>query len=395
MQLSVTLNMTAVQQYPFLFSNEKKYRIWRHVAFWGLWTIFQGFLYAFVPLPAPTGYINKLPGTMVDSLMYLPAHVFFSYTLMYFVIPFFVVKNRYVFASIWVLLLMGATACISATITLYVLEPVKIYLLPARFLFFKPGSTDNQFYLAMLAGLRGGLTIGGSAAAIKLMKHWYVEGQRNLQLQKENVESQLQLLKAQVHPHFLFNTLNNIYSKTQNIAPAASEMIFGLSDILRYMLYECNKSLVPLAQELKMMQEYIGLEKIRYGNKLDLHMDFPEVTDGYFIAPLMILPFVENCFKHGTSNILEQPWINLTITLEEEKMTMKLLNSKSPRYLSINEPGIGIENVKKRLLLLYPFRHHLAIQEEDEVFIVILKLQLEKRNVQAITNKLTFASSGN
>ena len=103
----------------------------------------------------------------------------------------------------------------------------------------------------MLAGLRGGITVGGIAAAIKLMKYWYVKEQRNLQLQKENAESQLQLLKAQVHPHFLFNTLNNIYSFTQNTSPVAAKMVTGLSDLLRFMLYECNQRLVPLVERIK------------------------------------------------------------------------------------------------------------------------------------------------
>jgi len=382
-----------MQQYPFIFSSERKYRIRRHVAFWVIWCVFQGFLYAFIPIGASFGYVRRIPSTMFDSVMFLAPHIFFSYSLMYFVIPFFVVKNKYAIASVWVLILVGATACISASIATYVLEPVKTYLLPKKFLFpFKSGA-QNQFYLAMLAGLRGGLTIGGSAAAIKLMKHWYVEGQRSLQLQKENVESQLQLLKAQVHPHFLFNTLNNIYSKTQNIAPAASEMIFGLSDILRYVLYECNKPLVPLDQELKMMEEYINLEKVRYGNELEMHVDLPQQTENYFIAPLMILPFVENCFKHGTSNILEQPWINLTIAIEGEEMTMKLLNSKSSVPVSSNAHGIGIENVKKRLALIYPDKHQLTIREEDEVFIVILKLQLEVRNKHIPTvSKASFST---
>ena len=128
------------------------------------------------------------------------------------------------------------------------------------------------------------------------MKYWYVKEQRNLQLQKENVEAQLQLLKAQVHPHFLFNTLNNIYSFTQNTSPVGSKLVTGLSDMLRFILYECNQPLVPLSKELKMIQDYINLEQIRYGNKLDIHLDFPENTNDLYIAPLLLLPLIENSF---------------------------------------------------------------------------------------------------
>lgn len=367
-------------QTAFIFSNERSYRIKRHLLFWTTWWLFMGVLYAFTPVPTDLNYFQRLPNSMTDALLFMPVHMFLSYSLMYFLIPRFIVKSRYLLAAFWLVVLVFATAALSAIIALFVITSVKDVLLPSHLVLksHKP-SSDNpgMFYLALLGGLRGGLSVGGIAAAIKLMKHWYTEGQRNLRLQKENAESQLQILKAQVHPHFLFNTLNNIYSYTQNTSPAASTMVMGLSDMLRYMLYECNKPLVPLAKELKMTEEYIDLEKIRYGNELELHIDLPEHTEGLYIAPLMLLPFIENCFKHGISNILEQPWLSLHMTIEGPVMTMKLLNSKPVTQPSTHQPGIGIENVRKRLALLYPERHELVIKEEEEVFIVILKLELE------------------
>jgi sensor histidine kinase YesM len=386
---SVTLIMPNIEQYPFIFSNERRYCIRRHRAFWGAWWLFSGFIYSMTPFPINMGYLKNLLRSMTESLAFLPMHIFLTYSLIYFIIPYFLLKQRYVLTVVFVLLSFVVTALLSVLISGSIIGPIRsLYQYHYSF----SNYTNVSFALAFMAGLRGGITVGGLAAAIKLMKHWYTEGQRNLQLQKENAEAQLQILKAQVHPHFLFNTLNNIYSKTQGASPAASEMIFGLSDILRYMLYECNKPLVPLSKELKMMEEYIDLEKVRYGNKLELHLELPEVTEGYFVAPLMILPFVENCFKHGTSNILDQPWISLTITLEGYEMTMKLLNSKSQGHASANGHGIGIENAKKRLTLLYPDKHQLTIQEEYEVFIVILKLRLEKKDVPVVMASKGFSS---
>jgi LytS/YehU family sensor histidine kinase len=230
-----------------------------------------------------------------------------------------------------------------------------------------------------LAGLRGGLTVGGIAAAIKLKKHWYIKEQRNLQLQKENVESQLQLLKAQVHPHFLFNTLNNIYSYTQNTSPAAAKMVSGLSDLLRFMLYEGDQRVILLSRELKMVQDYISLEQIRYGNKLDIHLDLPENTHDLYIAPLLLLPLVENCFKHGTTDMLEQPLINLQLTLDKNEMRMKLINGKvNESPVRQKTQGIGIANVQKRLSLLYPGKHEFVITNNAEVFVVNLRIELEQ-----------------
>ncbi|RYY64174.1 MAG: two-component system sensor protein, partial [Chitinophagaceae bacterium] len=214
------------------------------------------------------------------------------------------------------------------------------------------------------------------AAAIKLMKHLYAKEQRNLQLQKEAGEAQLQLLKAQVHPHFLFNTLNNIYAQTQTTAPDAASMLLRLSDLLRFMLYEGNKALVPLDRELKLLQDYMHLEQQRYGNKLELSIDLPGDTRGLQIAPLLLLPYVENCFKHGASQLLDQPWISLQVRLDGNWMKLKLLNACVAGGGGRRE-GIGMSNVARRLQLLYPDRHLLTVTAGEEVFIVNLKLELE------------------
>ena len=143
-------------------------------------------------------------------------------------------------------------------------------------------------------------------------------------------------------------------------------MIMGLSDLLRYILYEGQKPFVSLKQELLMTTEYINLEKIRYGNKLDVHVLTPDKSDDLYIAPLLLLPFVENCFKHGTSNMLENPWINLTVELKDTTLVMKLMNGKARSNENVeNKPGIGISNVRQRLELLYKDKYDLQIREDE------------------------------
>jgi sensor histidine kinase YesM len=366
-----------MNKYPFIFSDAWKYRLQRHLAFWIFWWLFQGFLYAFTPEPMKITYLQRIPLSMLDSAIFIFVHIFLAYSLMYFVLPRYLLKDRYVATGIWVIVLFFATGALSTLLSIYVVTPIHELIIP-RNVAQRP--KIGSFYIGLLAGLRGGITIGGLAAAIKLMKHWYIKEQRNLQLQKENAESQLQLLKAQVHPHFLFNTLNNIYSHTQGVAPVASQLVIGLSDMLRAMLYECNQPLIPLWKEFKIMRDYIGLEKIRYDEQFDIHIDVPEDTSNLHIAPLLLLPLVENCFKHGTSNMLEQPWLSLQIHLKEETMHMKLMNGKAKQETGVkkNGFGIGIENVRKRLELLYPEKHSFTITDEEEVFVVDLTLQLER-----------------
>ncbi|MEP7323286.1 MAG: histidine kinase [Saprospiraceae bacterium] len=377
-------------QNPFIFSDEKVYRLRRHISFWVFWWLFFGILYSYTAKLTILPNFKRLPIALVDSAFFMLPHMFLAYSMMYFVIPRYLLKEKYLQAAGFVLLLFFITACFSATLGAYFLPFLRFHLFDISYF----NTYNNGFLLSLLAGLRGAITIGGLASAIKLMKYWYLKEQRNLQLEKENAISQLELLKAQVHPHFLFNTLNNIYSYTQNTSPVAAQLVTGLSDLLRYVLYEGDQTLVPLSKELQMIVDYIELEKIRYGNTLELHLDLPKQSTGLYIAPLLLLPFVENCFKHGTSNMLVQPWITMKITLEQQVLKMKLVNGK------INKPdskkditGIGLENVKKRLELIYPGKHELTITNDEEVFIVNLKVDLTYMNEDMVNQNQKLSSS--
>ncbi len=309
--------------------------------------------------------------------------MFLAYALMYFVIPRFLLQQRYWATAVLTVALFLATAWISVLLGNYIINPI-INLLADKGYVFRDEMKPIVIHRSMMGGLRGGLTTAGIAAAIKLMKHWYVKEQRNLQLQKENLESQLQLLKAQVHPHFLFNTLNNIYAHTQDTAPVAAKLITGLSDILRFILYEGSNSVVPLSKELQMIRDYIDLEKIRYGNRLELHLDLPDHADELYITPLLLLPLVENAFKHGASSMLEQPWISMRVSLKDNRMHMKLVNGKARVSQPAKFSGIGIRNVKTRLALLYPGKYEFNITNEEEVFILNMKVELERKSKIAL-----------
>jgi LytS/YehU family sensor histidine kinase len=134
-----------------------------------------------------------------------------------------------------------------------------------------------------------------------------------------------------------------------------------------------------------MVRDYTSLEKIRYGNKLDLHISVPDKIPNLLIAPLLLLPFVENCFKHGTSQMLDQPWISLHIDLNGTHMNMKLLNGKLSHETVAQNAGIGIENVRQRLELIYPGKHELTITNEGEIFIVNLRIELQKKKLSIET----------
>jgi sensor histidine kinase YesM len=315
---------------------------------------------------------------MGEAYSWLAPQAFLVYPLIYFVLPRYVFRGRYVGGFIFSIIFWLLSLTMNALILLFVDGNHTNYSPNSDWLNLD-GETMYTILLAYLGGLNGGLAAAALATIFKMYKHYYLKDLRNQQLQKENMDAQIRILMAQIHPHFLFNTLNNIYSQAQEESPRSAKMLMELSSMLRYVLDEGSKEKVPLENELQMIKDYIHLEMIRYDEKLDIHLSFPQRTDDEYIAPLLLLPFIENCFKHGTSKIIEHPWINLSIELDHLTLKMILTNGKKRTDgKELDRKGKGIENVSSRLDLLYKNKHKLEIKEDDEVFIVNLQIELDR-----------------
>ncbi|MBB1283883.1 histidine kinase [Flavisolibacter sp. BT320] len=385
----------------FLFSEKKSDRVVQHLLFWIIWYPYITLTHAAQPFGYPEMSFFRNPlYTFSESFFVVFGQAPTVYVMLYWIFPVFFLRKRYLFGVILILVLWFLSGVLNMILLGKVMQPFLSWVLPPENIPPMPRNAGTSFFMAVIATNKGAFTITASALMLKFGKHWYHHQHRNLQLQKEKSEAQLQLLTAQVHPHFLFNTLNNIYSQAQTESPKSSKMLMELSDILRYILYEGQKALVPLRQELTMITEYINLEKIRYGNKLDVHALVPERIDDIYIAPLLLLPFVENCFKHGTSNILQNPWINLTVEIKETTLIMKLMNGKTTvKENGQCKGGIGIRNVRQRLELLYKNKYKLQIREDDEVFVVDLRVELVRLKIAeqpytlpTVQNDITYAS---
>lgn len=380
--------MNPIGQYQFIFSDEPKYRIRRHVAFWLFWFLFFAFLYSYVPGHYFLPDVERFPVSLINSFFFLGAHIFLSYSLMYFVAPRLLLKGKYVAAAIATVCCFFITAFISTITGNYILPFVWSFLFDKHV-----GPANPTVFLSLLAGLRGGITVGGIAVAIKLMKYWYIKEQTNLRLQKEKTEAQLQLLKAQVHPHFLFNTLNNLYSLTLSQSTNAPKVVTHLSDLLRYMLYECNADEMPLDKEVEMMKKYVELEKIRYGNRIDVSFVCTGTVSELQIAALLLLPFIENSFKYGISEELDQCWINLHLHADGNKLTFNLSNSHTNNENENNQAGgIGLQNIKKRLELMYPDKYDLQINSTEEIYNVKLAVYLNRINKTQMRKTITMST---
>lgn len=207
----------------------------------------------------------------------------------------------------------------------------------------------------------------------------YRDKQRKTEeLAKENLENELKFLKSQINPHVLFNNLNNIYAFSMEQSPRAPQMILKLANIMRYMLYECEEAYVPLSKELKYLESYIQLYELQLEGRGKVKFKQVGSPEGYHVAPLLLVAFVENCFKHSMATQLKDILIQVQVRIFDGLLDFTAENNYGT-YTQEEDPvegGIGLKNVKKRLTLLYPGKHSLKIQQTKENFWVNLRIQL-------------------
>lgn len=221
----------------------------------------------------------------------------------------------------------------------------------------------------------------GVYALFYFARSWYYEQQRVQKLVQEKTLAELELLKSQVQPHFIFNTLNNIYSVALTKSPETAKLIAHLSSFLNYNLYESKQPKVLLASEILYIDHYIELQKNRYGSKLDVSLNVYDEINDLYIAPLLLLPLVENSFKYGIANAIQQGWVRIDIARENDHFTIKIENSVEdnniPETLH-NGGGMGLKNVQQRLQLIYPNAHEFKAIEGLQSFLVVLKIKIDE-----------------
>jgi two-component system, LytTR family, sensor histidine kinase AlgZ len=214
---------------------------------------------------------------------------------------------------------------------------------------------------------------------IRFAVGWFEFEARQKSVENERLTAELNFLKAQINPHFLFNTLNNLYYLAYTQSSNTTEVIAKLSQMMRYMIYDSNYPLVPLSKEIEYMENYISLERLRLNEQIPIKF----VIEGgnpqdFLIAPLIFITFLENAFKHGVSNNHPKAWVNITIQIKGNECVYIVENSKIPFTIREAEQksGIGLQNVKRRLLLSYPEKHRLTVDDLKDRYSVQLNIQL-------------------
>ena len=372
--------------YTFVFSDNRSIRFRRHLLFWTVWLVYLIVTYLiptnWIPAwnihgPKPHiekyGIILSVPRILMAALQLSLVHMALVYGILYYFLPRYLSKNRnQVVTTVFLVIFVCCIAFVN-----YFNFVLSMYLSTRVGYFTTMPGMDFIIPLWGRQILFNYPTVVGFALAIKLMKNWYRKQEEVAHAAHEKINAELQLLKAQVHPHFLFNTLNNIYSFIINDSPAAPDAIKKLSTLLRYIIYECNQPLVKLEKELKMIRGYIDLENIRYGENFNMSFQVRGSSGNKMISPLLLIPFLENSFKHGASQMLTHPWVNLNIVIGDDELHFNLSNSKpTSTEEKIITKGLGLSNVKKRLAILYPETHSLDISDDVMSYSVSLRIPI-------------------
>jgi two-component system, LytTR family, sensor kinase len=347
------LSIALKRRVHWIFKN----RLLQHTLFWVTHVVFYGTLYG--------SFAENYQQTFIEELIYLPGRMIFTYFTLYFLLPRFLLPGKYLAFFAWFLLASFVAGLLQRYVAFSIHYP----------LYYPEYLQDPFFYFAKIVKMFVGIyPVAFFAVAIKLLKYWYANQQAQQILTQEKLQAELKFLKTQIHPHFLFNTLNNLYALTLKKSERAPEMVLKLSELINYMLYECKSDEVDLSKELKFIRNYVDIEKMRYGDKLDVDIRVSGELANRKIAPLILLPFVENCFKHGASENLVQSWVKITVDSHEDHIVIKVENSKSGKNGENGNHGIGIQNVKRRLDLLYPGNHELKLINGEETFLVVLSI---------------------
>jgi len=351
--------MNAIAKFDMIdWMGETKSRWILHVLFWMAVLVFYTIFFGYKTVD------YKITFSFVVVL--LPVTMITTYFLNYTLLPNFLFRKRYGKFFLY----FTYTLIISFYIEMATVIAIFILVAELNIKELHPSNTDA---LILIAGMYLVVFLG---VAIKLVSH-YNQNQSQIQsLQKDKLEAELKFLKSQLHPHFLFNTLNNLYSLTLERSERASEVVLKLSDLLDYVLYKCEADFVPLEMEVEQLSNYIELEKLRYGERLKVDFEKSVERQDQKIPPMILMTLLENSFKHGISKAMQNSWIKMKLDCREEDLVFEISNSKEKQEKERPQVsgGIGLENLKSRLKLVFKDQFELTTKEESNAYFARLKL---------------------
>jgi Histidine kinase len=367
--------------YDFIFSKKPGKRLlYRHLAFWlvlALHFIIQNLM---------IGGANEAlkPRSFIDSAFnacfFFPFYILSVYVFINVVLPRYLFRSRYLIFFFWMvsLVIFDFIACFYCGV---------LYIHLTSHIPFDKITFDNNKYNAIVNGLFLPVTILGISGGIKLTKKWYLDQKENERMAKQKISRELQLLKTQLHPRFLFHSLHAIKKHIQSSSSLAANLILHLSDLLSYILYESDREWVVLEKELEMIKSYIGLEKKSSKGKLATEINISGVTSGKYISPLLLLSSIENSFDFFLKDNENDPSLELTLTVKANRLEYHLICRRFlEKHNDAEEVTLKFVDLEKQLQYAYPGLHQLEITSDEQNITIILNVPVYYNNTA--TNKI-------
>lgn len=331
-----------------------------HLLFWAVYFSFNVIRWG--------SYFHDYWYSFKSNLVEFPLHIFLVYLNIYYLVPKFILTKKY---KEYIILLLTALG------VLYIVRTELNSLLVSENIWPEAyGAQKGYSFNHIVAVVVGELYVLALATAIKFAVDWVYEKRRVENLKKVQLRTELNFLKSQIQPHFFFNTLNNLYALTLEKSDVASSVVLKLSDIMQYVLYDVREPFIRLYDEINYIQNYLDLERLRYEDRVISNTDIIGDIDEVKVPPLLFLPFIENCFKHGAK---ENDQIEVDISFEIDKnklLIFRVENTFSKEIGSKVKHGIGIKNVRRRLELLYKKNFELKTIINEQKYYVHMKIPI-------------------
>ena len=347
-------------------------RVAVHVGLWGLFALYEHSVYA---LNFSGGPLLQWGFALKDVLAAIVGFYFFSEV----VLPRFVLRQRWLLTALGVAAIYYAWALISYAFY-FAADHYGLVARPYSYVYriLDKGPWTGVFgWYGVSIGLFDFSITVMLPLLVRFVQFLLVSANRSLRLERENLNLEVNFLKAQVNPHFLFNTLNNLYTMVVKQDERAPIIVQHLTELLHYTVYESDAPLMPLAREVEFLAAYLALERLRYGRNVRIRYQQTGPVAGRRLAPLLLFPFVENAFKHGVDSSLEASWVEINLTVVADQLRFEVRNSVSPAAPRREVGGVGLANVRQRLALHYPpADYQLRIQPAEGTYAVRLTLRL-------------------
>lgn len=338
---------------------KRKTLLW-HTVFWivymAIFTFVEG------------GYQNNFDEAFALEASYLPSRLMLVYFNYFFLLPRFLLKRKIEKYIGFTLITIVIATAIQRLLGFYIINPL---IFPD----WQQGPFFEAFRIAQAAMIITSPMI--FLIGMTVVIRWAGSEKKIEQLAREKVETELKYLRNQVNPHFFFNTLNNLYGLAQEKSDKTPEVVLKLSELMSYMLYETNKPLIQLSREIDYIRNYISLEEQRYQDRFSCNLSIKGEVRKVKVPPMLVLPFVENAFKHGINKESEGAWMNIDLKVDQDKLFFNVENSLATQEKTdTKNGGLGIKNVERRLELLYPQAHTLVYGPEVDKYSIALTIDL-------------------